>query len=126
MRYFKNLCLKYDNFIDRVGIFFESYALNCFVISIYKGLLDVIYCIYIAGSHAFFSLEISIINTVNGWLAVFVMIPFVNIYYKQKTCSAIIMIALNMIYFIPITTYCGYGGGSSSFLFFDFMYLAIL
>ena len=126
MRYFKNLCLKYDNFIDRVGIFFESYALNCFVISIYKGLLDVIYCIYIAGSHAFFSLEISIINTVNGWLAVFVMIPFVNIYYKQKTCSAIIMIALNMIYFIPITTYCGYGGGSSSFLFFAFMYWAIL
>lgn len=126
MIHFKNIVFKYNSFISICGMHFESYALNCFAVLLYKGLLDVIYCIYIAGSHTFFSLDISIINTVNGWLAVFIMIPFINLYYKQKTCSAIIMIAINMIYFIPITTYCGYGGGSSSFLFFAFIYWVIL
>lgn len=126
MVFFENLSLKYDSLIDRFGLRFESFALNYFVVIIYKILLDLIYCLYIAGSHAFFSLEISVINVINGWLATFIMIPFINRYCKQKTCSAIIMVALNMIYFIPITTYCGYGGGSSSFLFFAIIYWAIL
>ena len=126
MVFFNNLGLKYDNLIDRWGLRFESPALSYLVVIIYKILLDLIYCKYIAGSHAFFSLEISIINVVNGWLAIFIMIPFINKYYRQKTCSAIIMLALNMIYFIPITTYCGYGGGSSSFLFFAIVYWAVL
>ncbi|MDO4556770.1 MAG: hypothetical protein Q4B70_16780, partial [Lachnospiraceae bacterium] len=48
------------------------------------------------------------------------------IYNRQKTCSAIMMIALNIIYFIPITTYCGFAGGSSGFLLYASIYWAFL
>ena len=70
MVFFKNLSLKYDNLIDRFGLRFESFVLNYFVVIIYKILLDLIYCVYIAGCHAFFSLELSVVNVANGWLIV--------------------------------------------------------
>lgn len=118
--------MNYDNFIYKIGTKFETPLFVYAAVVIYKVLLDLIYCKYVAGLYTFFSFEPSVVNTVNGWLAVLVMAPFIIVYNKQKTCSALILITLNMVYFVPITTYCGYGGGSSSFLFFAILYWLFL
>ena len=116
----------YDSIInklsDKVGL--KIYI--CIFLMIYKVLLDYIYCQYVAGVFSYFYLDVSIINIINGWFIVIVMTAFFSKYYKQNTCSAVMVIILNIIYFIPITTYCGYGGGSSSFLIITILYWLIL
>lgn len=116
----------YDSIIIKTASKFELVKYNCISIIIYKSLLDFIYCRYIANVYAFLHLNVSVINIVNGWLFTLIMVYALDKYYEQKAPSSIIMIALNMIYFVPITTYCGYGGGSSSFLFFAILYWAVL
>ena len=114
---------KYEYFIDNIcrrlsGTYF------CFAcILIYKLLFDIIFCTNIYG---LYEANISILNIISGWIAVIIMAPFIKEYCKQNVSSSIIMIALNLIYFIPITTYCGYGGGSSEFLFFAILYWMIM
>ena len=107
MGYLKKIAESYNKLLDGLGCKLESLPFCCITVVLYKVLLDIIYVKYIATAYAFFYYEISIVNIINGGIAVIMMAPLMNIYYKQKTCSSIIMIALNMIYFIPITTYCG-------------------
>lgn len=126
MKYFRKIENSYEQLIYKCGNICERLSFNYAAVFIYKILLDVIYCKYIADSHAFFSIEISVLNIVNGWITLLLIVPFLHKFYKQKTCSAVLMTALNMIYFIPITTYCGYGGGSSSFLLAAIIYWLIL
>lgn len=120
------LNIYYDRVVLNVCIHFKSMIYVYIFVCLYKILFDLIYCSYIAEKHALFFLNISLINIINGWFATILMAFFIKLYYEQNSCSAIMMIALNMIYFIPITTYCGYGGGSSSFLLFSIIYWAIL
>lgn len=126
MKYIKYITESYDEISVKLGYKLESLPFSCIAVILYKILLDIIYVKYIATTYAFFYYEISIINIINGGLVIIMMAPLMAIYYKQNTCSSIIMIALNMIYFIPITTYCGYGGGSSSFLLFAIIYWGAL
>ncbi len=116
----------YDKLIEKVTRWFDYNVITLVAVIIYKSLLDIIYCVYIGGSHAFFSINISVINVINGWIITLIMSYFINEFYKQECCSSIFLIVLNIIYFIPITTYCGYGGGSSVFLFGVIIYWLFL
>lgn len=93
---------------------------------IYKILLDIMYCQYIGGVHTFFSVYVSPLNVINGWFMVLLMSVFFEKHYLHNAPSSIILLLFNIVYFIPITTYCGYGGGSSSFLMWAFIYWIIL
>lgn len=118
---------RYQHIINKYcSISHRKPYINYAAVIIYKLLFDVIYCIFIGNKHTSCYLNLSAINIINGWLMMMVMGIFVNKYCEQKTNSAILMIIFNLIYFIPLTTYCGYGGGSSSFLFFGLLYWAIL
>lgn len=116
----------YDELIEKVTRWFDYNVITLVAVIIYKILLDVIYCVYIGDSYSFFSVNISVINIINGWIITLIMSYFINEFCKQECCSSVFLIILNIIYFIPITTYCGYGGGSSSFLFGAIIYWLFL
>lgn len=116
----------YDDFVMKISKKTEKLAQTAIYLVIYKILLDYIYCRYIAGVHAFFYFVPSHINIINGWLALLIMIPLVNELYKQRLSSSLLILIFDIIYFIPITTYCGYGGGSGCFLFFSIIYWFLL
>jgi len=106
----------YNSFVESISTKIESFVYSYIFVIVYKVLIDIIYCTCIAETHAFFYLNVSVMNIINGWMAVLIFAVCFHYYYKQKSTSAIIIIIINMFYFIPITTYCGYGGGSSTFL----------
>lgn len=109
-------------FVDRLS----NPVITIVTVIIYKALLDIMYCQYIGGIHTFFSVYVSPLNVINGWLMVLLMSVFFEKHYLHNAPSSIMLLLFNIIYFIPITTYCGYGGGSSSFLMWTFVYWAIL
>lgn len=120
------IIIQYEKVSNKICEFCAKKTVSYFVVLLYKMLLDILYCIEISGTYNFFYLQYSGINIINGWLATIIFAAIVQVYYEQKTCSAAMMIVLNLIYFIPITTYCGFGGGSSSFLLFTIIYWGIL
>ena len=122
----KNINGVYNSFINKLSDKCESKKGICISLIVYKAFLDYIYCEYIADVFSFFYLDISVMNILNGWIIVILMVGFFSHFYKQNTCSAIMVVILNIIYFIPITTYCGYGGGSSSFLMITIIYWLLL
>ena len=119
---YKILTSKYNEIIMRLGDYMGKSYITIIVVFIYKINLDLIYINFIANHYSTFYLVVSPINIVSGWLLTILIAISINIYNRQRTSSAIILIALNIIYFIPITTYCGYGGGSSGTFFFTSIY----
>lgn len=117
---------KYELLFDKMSFKISGIKYTYLFFVVYKLLLDVIYCNCIGDKNAFLYISITKINIIVGWLITFVMAYFFQYYYEQNTPSAIILIVFNLFYFIPITTYCGYGGGSSSFLFFATLYWIVL
>lgn len=126
MRVFQSIGDNYDRIVNSIGLRFESITLSCISIVTYKILIDYIYCSYIGNLYPGFIISISAVNIINGWMAIIILLPLVNFMYQKKTCSSILLVALNLIYFVPITTYCGYGGGSSSFMLYAIIYWSIL
>lgn len=102
----------------------DSYTFLMFIV--YKGLLDIIYLKCVGNYHAFFYISISPANVINGWIITFLMAFFFAVYYRQNTSSSILLILLNMLYFLPMITYCSFGGGSASFLSWGLVYWGIL
>ena len=120
----QNIVARYEYLITKINMRLEKQGSCLLCVIFYKLLLDFLYCFYISNYYSTCYLIISPLGIVNGWILVLLMSRFIFIFYKQQTCSAVIMVALNIIYFIPITTYCGYGGGSSLFLFYAGIYWA--
>ena len=121
----KIIAEKYDLMINRICSFFESSAVQVFCFISYKILVDIIYLCYI-GRTSGYGIEISVLNIISSYLCVFLFSYFICIYCKENKASSHLMIILNMIYFIPITTYCSIGVGSSSFLFFAIIFWGFL
>ena len=92
----------------------------------YKLLLDLIYYNFIGNVYVFLYIEFSTLNFINGWFTIAIMALWVHKCYQYNTPSMIIYIMLVLCYFIPMTTYCSFGGGSSSFLLLGIVYWAIL
>ena len=107
------------------GIFNNWLLTSCCFLA-YKGILDIIYFNYVGDSFSFFGISIAPLNVACGWLITLIMSFAVYFYYQQNTASAVMMVIFNMIYFIPMTTYCSYGGGSASFLFWGILYWTLL
>lgn len=122
----ENIEKKYDGFATKISDKIDCLKCTYIFMFLYKALLDFIYCEYIGNVHTFHYLYYSIPNIVNGWIIVLIMTFFFHKYYSQNTASSLMCIILNIFYFIPITTYCGFGGGSSSFLFYAIVYWMII
>lgn len=121
-----NFCDVYELIASKISGIFLKPIYSYLVVIIYKFILDVIYCTGIGGYSTFFYVEISIPNIINGWLAICIMAIFIRMYCKQNTPSSVLMTILNMIYFIPIITYCSFGGGSSVFFICALTYWGLL
>lgn len=119
------VCDKYNFIVEKVCGFFSNDIIQtgCFVI--YKIMIDILYLLY-SGRTFDYGIQISVLNIVSGYISVVLFSYFMCIYYKSQSVSSLLMIAINMFYFIPITTYCSLGPGSSSFLFFSILYWGIL
>lgn len=116
---------KYNMMINRICSFFESFLIQVFCFVSYKIVVDMVYLFYI-GKTSGYGIEISILNITSSYLCVFLFSYFIYIYGKENTASSLLLIIINMIYFIPITTYCSIGLGSSSFLFFAIVFWGLL
>ena len=121
-----NIFNRYDSYMLKISNMFSKASVSCATFIIYKALLDIIFCKYIAGNYSDFNYQLSIPNAISGWILILIMSYFPFIFYRQQYASSILIIALNMIYFIPITTYCSFGGGSSGLLFWAALYWNIL
>ncbi len=117
---------KYENCINKVSNIMSKDGAIYLAVIIYKLLLDIIYYYMIGNQNAFFYIEVSSLNIMSGWIFVLTMPICIKSFYKQEQPSSILLTIWYMIYFIPITTYCAFGGGSSAFLFFSFIYCVIL
>lgn len=105
---------------------FGSRVAACLCFLLYKGVFDILYLKCVGGVHAYFSICPSTLNIICGWLITLIMSLAFTGFYRQNTASAVMLIIFNMFYFIPMTTYCGYAGGSASFLFWGIIYWMLL
>ena len=120
--FLKKIETGYEELISKVSKKTLKLGYTYLFVIVYKVLLDFIYCRYIGDLYAFHYIQISEVNVVTGWVVILIMAYFLHLYYMQGTPSAIICIMFNLFYFMPMTTYCGWGGGSSSFLFWGILY----
>ena len=122
----KRIGQRYNEIAVRISEACDSRLLAMVFFVIYKAILDLIFLKFIIGYHSFFYLHYSIPNIANGWLITFIMAVFIVDIYHQNTASSVMLLILDLFYFIPMTTYCAYGGGASSFLFWGIVYWSIL
>ena len=122
----KTIANRYLEITQYASELFNNIVLTCCFFLVYKGILDFIFLKYVGGAYAYFGICISPVNIASGWLITIIMALVISEYYKGNTASSVMMVVFNMFYFIPMTTYCAYGGGSSSFLFWGIVYWALL
>ena len=73
-----------------------------------------------------FGVVISVLDIISGYLFV-ILFSFILCHFsKTEIASNIILTVIYMIYFIPITTYCGWGPGSSGLQFFMILFAIII
>lgn len=116
----------YNDTVSRISKKLINVKYTYIFIFMYKLLLDLIYYNFIGNVYDFLYIEFSTLNFINGWLTIAIMALWVHKCYQYNTPSMIIYIMLVLCYFIPMTTYCSFGGGSSSFLLLGIVYWAIL
>ncbi len=116
---------KYDYVINKICCLFSKPMVQVVCFLIYKVLVDLIYFIYL-GKTSGYGVKISMINILSGYISVLLFSYFIIEYCRDLTPSSLILIGINMIYFIPITTYCSLGLGSSSFMFFAIIFWGVL
>lgn len=115
----------YDLFINWNCNFFAKPAVQVLCLVLYKIIVDVIYVLY-CGNMPDFGIRISALNIISGYMAVFIFSFFLRQFCKMGNASAILLTVIYMIYFIPITTYCSLGPGSSGLLFFMIIFALFL
>ena len=116
---------KYDDYVTKICSPFSNFLIQVICFIVYKIMVDVIYVMYL-GKTSGYGIEISVINILSGYLAVLLFSYFIVKFCENLAASSLIMIVINMIYFVPITTFCGFGLGSSSFLFFSILFWVFL
>lgn len=112
---------RYTNMLEKSDSFFSSFPVLGICLILYKILVDVIYLFYVVSTF-YYGMKINVFNIASSYLYLGMYTIFFYNLVKGRTASSIMLIVTNMIYFIPITTYCSLGGGSSRFLFFTILY----
>lgn len=115
----------YHNILKRGYTYFSSLPVQGLCLIVYKVFVDLIYLLYI-GKRYTYGIKINVLNVLSSYL--YIGLYIVCIYYLVKTitASSMLLIILNMIYFIPLTTYCSLGTGSSSLLLYAMIYWTFL
>jgi len=110
------------NKIKKHDIFF-----SVLVLVIYRLLLDMVYIIAINPTFAAFSkMDFSIVRYAISLLTLCIFIlPTINL-YKQKLVSSIIVLLLNLWYFIPMTTMYAFYNFDTEFYILGLIYWSIL
>ena len=121
----KVICKKYDELINLISDFISKSSVQIICFVLYKIIVDVIY-IFCMSSWDSFGVLVDVQSIISGYLAVIIFSYFINRLQKMENASAIILLVIYMIYFVPITTYCGWGPGSSALLFFMIVYALLL
>ncbi|MDE6950131.1 MAG: hypothetical protein K2P64_04345 [Lachnospiraceae bacterium] len=111
--------------LEKSDMLFSSFQVQGLCLFLYKILVDVIYLLYIGPTFQY-GIRIHVLNTASSYLYLGMYAIFFYEFVKRRTVSSVMFIVLNMIYFIPLTTYCSLGSGSSSFLFFAILYWTLL
>lgn len=115
----------YESFIFSMGSLLSSTSVTVVALLIYKLFLDIIYVKYVV-MFSSYEVEISVVNISSGWILTGMMGLILPQLYKKEIASNIFIVCLVIVYFVPITTFCGLGGGSSEFLFWAIFYEAAI
>ncbi len=107
---------KLENLYHQLIALCSKWQYILIMLIIYKSVLDLIYVKYLVGDFGY-SKVLNPFNLISGYLFMIVLLGSFVYLYKRESSSNIIIIILSLIYFIPMTTYCGLGGGSSALLF---------
>lgn len=112
---------RYESILEMGNTFFSSFQVQGICLLIYKILVDLIYLLYI-GPTFNYGIKINVINIISSYLYIGIYSIIFYHFIKAQTASAIMFIAMSVIYLIPITTYCSLGSGSSGLLFYAVLY----
>lgn len=112
---------RYKDILEKSDAFFSSFPVQSFCLLLYKVLVDIIYLLYI-GPTFDYGIRINVLNIASSYLYLGMYSICMYGFVKSRNVSSFMFLILNMIYFIPLTTYCSLGSGSSSFLFFAILY----
>lgn len=115
----------YKDILEKSDAFFSSFPVLGICLFLYKIMVDIIYLLCIGPTFQY-GIRINLLNIASSYLYLGIYTIFFYDFVKNRTVSSVMFIVLNMIYFIPITTYCSLGSGSSSFLFFAILYWTLL
>lgn len=121
----KKIIALYNQVIDYMCKLFSNLKIQIVFICLYKIFVDIIY-VFCIGKMAEFGVVISVLDIISGYLFV-ILFSFILCHFsKTEIASNIILTVIYMIYFIPITTYCGWGPGSSGLQFFMILFAIII
>ena len=115
----------YNFIIDQLVAFFSNSKVQVGSFILYKLLVDLIYILY-SGHFSNYGVQISKLNVVTGYMMAIMLSYWIVQYCRTEIPSSYIMIVINMVYFIPITTYCSMGPGSSGLLLAALLYALCL
>ena len=115
----------YNQLVSQVCMFASNYKMQILFLIIYKIIVDIIYLVCI-GRRSEFGIIISFPDIISGYIFVILSSFFWKFFLKTEVTSNIILIVIYMTYFIPITTYCGWGAGSSGLQFFMILFAVII
>ena len=121
----KTICEKYEDIVNLICNFFAGRGIQIICFVLYKIIVDIIY-IFCIGPGSSFGIIGNVWKIIIGYMMVAVLSFFFNKLLETENASSILLIIIYMIYFVPITTYCGWGPGSSGTLFFMFVYALLL
>ena len=121
----KSICKKYDDIINLICSFFSGRDIQIICFILYKIIVDIIY-IFCIGPGSSFGVMGNVWKIIAGYMIVVVLSLSLYRIQRIENASTILLTVIYMIYFVPITTYCGWGPGSNSLLFFMFLYALLL
>lgn len=117
--------LRYETIMKKLSIMFASPLILSISFFLYKILVDIIYLLFM-GTSVQYGIHFSCLNIFSSYLIVLLYTYFIYKFCNMAKASSIMMIIISMIYFIPITTYCSLGPGSSGTLFWALVFWVIL
>lgn len=116
---------RYNKTIKNICYIFSSPVMISLSFLLYKIIVDSIYVLFMRNDGRY-GINISILNILSGYLAVILFSYFIYKFCQMETASSLIMIAISMVYFIPLITFCSFGPGSNGTFFWTIFFWFIM
>ena len=93
----------------------------------YKIIVDSVYCYGICKlGYGNYGVDVKVLNLLISYIFLGVYSVYFQWNLKTNKISSLLLRFITIIYFIPITTWCNFGYGSTSFFFSSLLYWALL